>query len=454
MSLTYERAAEFLRPRLWLAFVAGGLMWGAWLGSLALGDGVADVFGQIVSMDHLAFYTPARMILEGRTADIYDLEELYRYQQSVIPEGHVVGLEAMRNPPFFALLFLPTARLSFCASAWIWNAVGIGCVIVGIRLLRPERPWRVTIWALCFMPVFAAVSYGQNSLLSFLVLCVAYRLLTDDRTLAAGLVAGLLWFKPPLLLGLIVWWVLEIRWAWRCLVGLVITGFVLTVVSYLIIPEAWLGFVNTLGDNARFTNFDWWKAHNARAFWRQILPKPIPLLSGETLNLQIVLWLISDAVGLWVLVRVWRACRDSRPVMFGAAMFFMLWATPHAMIYEWAVAVVPAVAWWVDLPRFRNAWLVLFMAVGTTLFVSTDVGRVQEYVQKKWFDVEYPVVLQLSVPVFAFATWRASRLLIDSRNGPDPSCVAATAADARAETPDGSRGQDGQRIGSAPLPRP
>jgi hypothetical protein len=398
-----SRAAAFLRPRRWLAVAAGVLVWGVWLGTLALGGWEYDVIGQIVSVDHLAFYSPARMIREGRERSIYDHAELFEYQRDLFQPGKWNEFEAYRNPPFYALLYYPTAGLPYWVSAWVWNGVSLACLLLGVQWLGARRPWIAAGWAATFLPVFAAVSYGQNSLLSFAVLCGAFRLLAAGRPFAAGLVAGLLWFKPPLLLGLVVWGLLDIRRLWPAAVGVVVCGAALTLGTYPIVPGAWEGFFATLRDNMGFANFDWWKMHNARSFWRLLLPGTGPLPTA--------LWLATAGLGLWGFVRVWRRQRDNLPAVFGASVLLMLWASPHTMVYEWSLAVVPAVLWWTHLPRYRDAWLVLFAVGWVALFVGTDFGRVQDWLMRKKLGMDPPVIFQVSVPLLAWVGWRAVRLL-------------------------------------------
>ena len=139
MPLTFDRTAVWLKPRLPFAIVAGFLLWTTWLGGLLLGgshateqfpylefgepNGERDMIGQVVSVDHLAFYSPARMIREGRSGEIYDHATIHHYQQDIFRPRSWESLEAYRNPPFYALLYLPTTGLSYAASAWIWSAV-------------------------------------------------------------------------------------------------------------------------------------------------------------------------------------------------------------------------------------------------------------------------------------------------------------------------------------------
>lgn len=182
----WDRAAEFLAPRLWLAWATGGILWLAWLCSVVLGGGQYDRFGQLVCTDHLAFYSAAVMIREGRAGEIYDNATLAERQIELVGESWRGKYEAYRNPPFYALLYVPTAGLPYVASAAIWAVISLACLVAGVHLLGPERPWRTTAWVFCFFPTFCAISYGQNTAMSFCVLALVYRLLEWSTRSASG----------------------------------------------------------------------------------------------------------------------------------------------------------------------------------------------------------------------------------------------------------------------------
>lgn len=403
MRLTFDRTAAFLKPRLVYAKIAGALVWLTWAVTSAISGGSYDLLGQIIGVDHLAFYSPARMIREGRGADIYEAEKIAAYQTSLFPPGVWDDeYEAYRNPPFYALLYYPTSGLSYAASCWIWFGISIACYVAGVHLLKTERPWRYVLWGATFLPVFSVIGYGQNSLLSFGILCATYRLLLGGHRFAAGMVAGLLWFKPPLLIGLVVWGLLDIRRLWPCALGVAATGALLTFGTYPIIPEVWDGFFASLKENVRFENFEQWKMHNPRAFWKLLLPGLAPIPG--------ILWLVFVAVGLWCFVRVWRANRGNLPVLLAASTFLMLWISPHTMFYEWSLAVIPAVLLWEHRPELRGRWLVLFAVGWVVLFTGTDASRLQVRIQE-WLKVEPVIVFQYSVVFLGWIGWEVTRLL-------------------------------------------
>lgn len=393
--MTYAATAAWLRGKLWMGYGIGIAVWLTWFGSLAVGGWYKDAEGQLLGADHLAFYTAARLVRDGQQAQMYNHPFVARYQDVLVGWDYW-GFEAYRNPPFYALLYLPTAGLSYYTSFLVWTAIGLGLLIVSVWLLKPKYPWRVLLWSLTFYPVFATISFGQNTFLSLTVFVVVYRLLEADRRFAAGLVAGLLWFKPQLLLGLFVWWAFVPRRYALCWLGVGVTGLSLAAMSWLALPEASQAFVDTLRSNVGFGGEGMWNKHTPRAFFEMLLP-------GRP-DVYWPLALIVSAV--CVAVAGWVAHRSGAPVavMFPVAVFLSLWASPHALIYEWALVVAAAVVLWERFPHHRDAWLCLFTLAWVVLAVSTPLALVQIK--------HLPVAVQVSVPVLGVVGWRSVRELM------------------------------------------
>lgn len=415
--MTYAGTARWLQDRLWFAWPVGAVAWLGWFASLAYGSWTTgrpvDVEGTPVGVDHLAFYSAAHLIRDGQPALMYNYDFLGPYQ------GRLLGwdwgmLEGYRNPPFYALLYWPTAGLPYVTSLAIWTVIGIGVLAAAVWWLDPDCPNRVVAWSLTFYPVFAAVSFGQNSLLSLGVFAGVYRLLEDRRLFLAGLVAGLLWFKPQLLIGLFVWWGLAPRRYAACWAGVAVTGAVLAAVSWLALPEASWAFVDSLKKNIGYGGEAGWNKQSPRAFWTLLLPGADPKLIWA-----LTLASILPAVALaW-----WVARRTGAPVavMFPVAVFLSLWASPHTLIYEWTLLVPAAVVLWERFPGRREAWLCLFTLAWAALAASTPLAKVQiDYLHP-------PAVIQLAVPVMGLVGWLVVRELAAVRrvDAPVTTCPAA-----------------------------
>jgi hypothetical protein len=286
--------------------------------------------------------------------------------------------------------------------------MGLSVLALGFAVwcLRPAHPWRVLGWAFAFYPFFAAISFGQNTPLSLAVFAAVYRLSAGRRPVLAGLVAGLLWYKPQLLIGPFVWWSLapwRHRGEW---LGVVVTGAVLAAVSWLVLPEASWAFVETLRTNVTYGGEWGWNLHSPRAFWRMLLAEPPPRVTGMLAGV-----CAAAAIG----GAVWLQRRTGGPtdVMFPAAVFLSLWVSPHTLIYEWALLIAAAVVLWERFPARRDTWLPLFTLAWLALTISTTATLVQ---------VRYlhlPAQLQVSIPVLGYVGFRVFRDLGRANPTPD-----------------------------------
>lgn len=440
--MTFAAAAAWLRSKLWIGWPVGATAWVVWLGSVSYGcwkeQRPVDAEGTPVCVDHLTFYSAAKLVREGRPAEMYHYDFLGQYQGEQLgwDWGMLLGY---RNPPFYALLYLPTTGLSFVESMLVWNAVGLGVLVLAIGWLKPENPRRVLMWSLTFYPVFAVVSFGQNSLLSLGVFAAVYRLMSAPRDrgrlgrasdksdaksepasasqsepqpqtpagetpavpgmrFLAGMVAGLLWFKPQLLLGLFLWWGFAPRKYSACWAGVAVTGSILAAVSWIALPDASWAFVESLQANLGYGGEKGWNKQSPRAFWSLLLPDASAA----------VIWGLTAAVVLPMIAAAWRVSKRTGAhvaSMFPIAVFLTLWVSPHSLIYEWAILIPAAVVLWERFPEKRDTWLVLFAAAWVVLAASTPLAKVQiDYLKP-------PGVLQIAVPVMGLTGWIVMKVL-------------------------------------------
>lgn len=417
--MTYSGIARRLRRVLWLGWPIGVLIWGAWIGSMIIGGGKRDALGNFVGADHLAFYTAARMILDGQPDRMYGFDDpaFQQYQGRILGEGWESQM-AYRNPPFYALLYLPTAWLPFTVSMWTWTGIGLIGLGVGLVWLRSSRPARAFLWSLTCFSVFSVACFGQNTLLSFAVFAAVYRLLDDRRPFLAGLVAGLLWYKPQLLVGIFIWWGLMPRTHARSWLGLLVSGLVLAGVSWAVLPSASHEFVATLRNNASYASETIWLKHSPRAFWAMLLPLEEPMPANQNHPVILVLAAVTALAGVGVAAWLVRRTGGPLPVMFPVAVFLSLWASPHTLIYEWSLLIAAAVVLWERFPERRDAWLTLFALAWVALGVSTMLTQFQmEGIKVSTDNFQLQIgagsrmALQLSVPVLGAVGWLTAREL-------------------------------------------
>src|SRR4030043_2043857 len=202
--------------RLAYGWIAGGALWFAWMISSLLGPGKMDLAGQVVGTDYLQFYTAGLTLRQGQSANLYNFPYQSQPEQTIAGPG-LTSYHAFITPPFLAWLYVPLTYLPYISSFIVWSLLGFIFLWMSIKLLGAARSFRSFLWTLTWFPIFAAVSFGQNSLLTVFLFSLTYWLWRKDKLLAAGLASSLLLFKPQMILGIAILWLLEFRKNWKTL---------------------------------------------------------------------------------------------------------------------------------------------------------------------------------------------------------------------------------------------
>jgi len=393
---TFDRR---LNPtRLSYAWLAGGALWLAWLLSLLLGAGEFDLAGQVAGTDYVQFYAAGSTLQKGEGARLYDFEYQKKLERDIVGKTFG-GHHAFITPPFFAWVFVPLSLLPYMWSFAIWSLLGLACLLLSLRWIDAARPWRRFGWALVWFPVFASISFGQNSLLSLGILSLTYFLWCRDRRWLAGLACSLVLYKPQLAFGVGFLWLLQWRRDWQALAGLAVGGALLAGLSFGFLPESSRVYLelshNVLPGILRQEGFPFWHAHTPRAFWLLLMPG-IPALSEA-------LALLTAVTGIVVYFFYWRKLRFEPALLFAGAICLTLWITPHAMIYDWTLLLIPAILFWEKRPDCRGLWKVLFALIWLATLLSGPLTLAQSKI--------LPFAVQVSIPVLTFALYNAYRNL-------------------------------------------
>ena len=146
-----------------------------------------------VTTDFSSFYAAGRLALGADPALVYDQAAHYAAQQAATLPG--VEHNVFFYPPVFLLLLAPLAHLPYLAAFAAMAGLGLALYLpVGARILGlPGAGGLLPV--LAFPAVVWAVGMGQNSLLTAAIFGAGL-LLLDRRPVLAGLVLGLLCYKP------------------------------------------------------------------------------------------------------------------------------------------------------------------------------------------------------------------------------------------------------------------
>ena len=452
-----------LRTRLWIgASLLGMILVTVTAGNLLL-PREKSVGTSMLGYDFLAFYTAGHFLNAGQPEKVYDLKALRSYQE-IEAKRHGLELHGTYgpfwNPPFYAWIFQPLAKLPFPTALHIWWAVNLTCITLAVAILwrmLPDRSWKtgglVVALVVLSLPFSQALMHGQNTFTSLFILAIATRLwlaaaCKEQRTglagravspkppfsacdrplgerslplresvattglpldLLAGLVAGLMVYKPQLAMAVAI--AMAITLGRRAILGLVITGGGLVTAAAILAPDLLADWLTRMPANLRWfqeTNHYRWERHiTFKGFWRL-------LLQGHTLGttstlvsiLSVVCMLAIAALILRMLLRARRELHhpatpaDHRQTIAGrmiAATFMgMPLLMPFYFDYDLLLLAIPGVLLAADFLTHRpgasadrwivRVWIALYV---WTLLGSTLAGSLR---------------VQLSVPLLAGLT--------------------------------------------------
>lgn len=312
------------------------------------GSGLLDRFGQVKGTDFIQFYVAGQLIAAGHGAELYRFVPPFQFPVQFAAEARVLAPQmahpnfAYVVPPFFALLFVPLARLPYLWAYLTWCLFNVGLLLAALRLLRPhvgvlrgKDRWLVYLVAASFFPFLECLFDGQNGVVSFFLLTLVYIALRRQREVLAGVALAAVLYKPQLVITLA--FALLIARRWRVLAGLVGGGVALVGISWLIVGtdgmRDYLALSTTMPGWIYLPGWRVWNMHSWQSFFVLLFPDPLAshaltvLFSAATLGVVAVIWRPGSTVPL-----------DLR---FALALIGTVLVSPHVFAYDLTLLILP-----------------------------------------------------------------------------------------------------------------
>ena len=190
-----------------------------------------------------------RIVAEGQGRLLYDPDQQEvvlrkQHDQDVVDDMHIDVIGGwLTYPPVQAVLYAPFGILSPPVAQWWMVQLSLGAVIATALALRRSIsggvPVSVAILTLLLQPAFFSnVAIGQNAAVTLAIIVVGWSLLVQGKDVSAGLVWGLLAFKPTW--GLAICWVPLVTKHPKAYWGLMTSGLFLVMVSIVVCGgDAW-----------------------------------------------------------------------------------------------------------------------------------------------------------------------------------------------------------------------
>jgi len=310
--------------------------------ALLTGSGAETTSGRLGG-DYPAFYAAGRLITSDQRRQMYDPAQQAITQQGLFPGDTDQGLLYFAYPPHTALAYAPLSHLPYRVSYALHTLLMLGATVAALYLVRPmialvDRHFEIVVLgSIAFYPMYRAITGGQNTALTLLLLAGSWRAVDADRDAVAGVLLGLLLFKPQFAVPLIGLHLLARRW--RLGVSAALTAFACWGVGAVLLGVDWLsGWLDSI---RFFSDLD--ARVNSRNAVSFLGAGDTIFGVGDTRGRALGGLLALAYVG--VLVFVWRH-RDRRSLCAPMMVAFpaVVLISPHAMFYDAGLLVVPFAA--------------------------------------------------------------------------------------------------------------
>ncbi len=323
-----------------------------WLRLTAV-DGL-DRFGNPLLPDFGQFYVAGHLAGSGQIARLYDEPFFFAQVNALFGVTKEADGYPFLYPPFVAWACVPLSWLPYSVAATLYLcgsialAVGLGWSVAN-RLLSDKAEARDAVWLLvAAIPTIRCVLYGQNGLVSLLILWLGYVFWKQGRSGWAGAVWALGWYKPQVFVG--VWAGLFLFGNWKARGGWLAGALVLLGAGWFggagngALWADWLEAARCVHDSP-LTRTQMHSVLNAFDLWTP-LPEWLRLLRGGFWMAMALSWI----GGLWMLGKVRRNGAWPEPRWEGLAWAWVLLGgallSPRLIQYDLVILYPVIVGWW------------------------------------------------------------------------------------------------------------
>jgi hypothetical protein len=323
--------------------------------ALGLGLGLSAIIGpcwwSIVSHHHpscseykpdfISLYTAAELMWTDRSS-LYDLERQRMIQEPIDPSRGDWVLPYF-YPPFFAVILVPLAWLSFSAAFVAMTVVNLALLIATVKILvrKLALNGQQTNWLIlatfCNYGVHYALLEAQTSFIALLLLALYVTAWNGSARDRAGLWSGLMVFKPQLALVPILLLLGRRRWRALGLAFIVIGGLGLVSVAAVGLTgiEQYLALSTRAMAGEDYLHIQPERMHNLRALAYFFFTVPWR---------DYVWWILAlGGMGL-VVVRSW-ANDDLKGIslrQWTSILVALILVTPHLHDHDLTLLIVPS----------------------------------------------------------------------------------------------------------------
>lgn len=301
----------------------------------ATGQGPNDYQDRPLGTDFSNVYAAGTYVLEGAPTAPFDPALQHAREKEIF--GAATPFYGWHYPPFFLLIAAALALMPYLPALALWQGATLVLYLLSVRSILsrtlgrdPDRPW--LLFTLAFPAVFVNITHGHNGFLTAALIGTALVLL-DRRPVLAGILIGLLVYKPQF--GLLIPLVLIATARWRVFFSAAATVIALVLMTtFAFGAQVWEAFIASMHFTRTVVledgNTGWQKIQSVFA-WMRMWGSPVSLAyaiqGAVTLSLALSLaWL-------------WRSTATFALKAAALAIAIVL-ATPYSLDYDMMVTAV------------------------------------------------------------------------------------------------------------------
>jgi hypothetical protein len=326
-------------------------MWGVALMALSwfvyahtmMVPGYVDRAGRFKGTDYIYFSVMGSLMSEGRTGALYDPDaHLEEARTRIDPALNLYAAHSNYGPQV-AAAFVPLSRLSFGKSLALFlvlTSLAYAASVWWVWSLSPAlRSYggQVAILAAAFPAFFTLIRYAQLSALSLVLLSLVLLALARGRRFVAGLIFGLMVFKPQL--AVVIALVMVLTGEWRFVAGAAIAAAGELALAWLVSDTAamreYFAVLWTLARNPSLVQIYPGEVHSVRGFVQLLLPSWPAAASAAAL--------IALIVAVWLGARAWKS-EAAVTWKWGQLVLLSVLASPHLLTYDLILLAIPLIA--------------------------------------------------------------------------------------------------------------
>lgn len=291
------------------------------------GGPLTDNLGRPIGTDFAGMWTAGRMLLDGNPYGLFDPEQHFAFQRAYFGDPGI-DVYGWHYPPFFLAIAALLASMPYLVALAVWQVSSFAFYLLAMRAIAPPSKALMFV-AIGFPAVFVTVGHGHNAFLTAGLLgCGLFFL--DRRPLLAGVLIGLLAYKPQF--GLILPVVLLLGGHWRATTAAAVTVLAMSAaVTLWLGPGIWTAFL----EGAEFTKTvileqgvtGWHKIQSTFSALRSFGAPVDVAYAGQAI--------VTLAVIATLALIVWRKA-DARLIAALAAAGALL-ATPYCLDYDMTI---------------------------------------------------------------------------------------------------------------------